>query len=99
MLSKCILGEALTRCGREATIIQDSADFHPGWFSSQVHTIELKNGLGLVILIGSRFIVIPETLLMSLINVHPVCLKLYLIKMVLIVLVVADLRLLDPVMS
>ena len=33
------LAEALRQCGRDATIIQDHADFHPGWFSSSVETI------------------------------------------------------------
>jgi hypothetical protein len=34
--------EALTACGREATLIQEHAAFHPGWFSSDVQTIGLK---------------------------------------------------------
>ena len=33
------LAEALNYLGRDATIIQDDASFHPGWFSSNVHTI------------------------------------------------------------
>ena len=37
------LSEALTRCGREATIIQDNANFHPGWFVSNVQTISYKD--------------------------------------------------------
>jgi glycosyltransferase involved in cell wall biosynthesis len=35
------LAEALAACGREATLIQENAEFHPGWFSSQVNTIAL----------------------------------------------------------
>ena len=35
--------EVLVDCGREATIIQQSADFHPGWFTSQVATIALDD--------------------------------------------------------
>ena len=31
--------EALTRCGRQATLIQERADFHPRWFQSKVQTI------------------------------------------------------------
>ena len=31
--------EALITCGRQATLIQEQADFHPGWFQSQVSTI------------------------------------------------------------
>lgn len=33
------LAEALSLCGRQATLIQSSAAFHPGWFSSDVNTI------------------------------------------------------------
>ena len=35
--------EALKACGRQATLIQDDADFHPGWFESQVHTISFAD--------------------------------------------------------
>ena len=35
------LAEALNNHGREATIIQDDAKFHPGWFESNVNTISL----------------------------------------------------------
>ena len=35
--------EALMHCGRQATLIQESADFHPGWFKSHVHTIALAD--------------------------------------------------------
>ena len=56
------LGEALTNCDREATIIQDSADFHPGWFRSQVNTIEFKKWLRSSDLDPRRdLVVIPET--------------------------------------
>ncbi|WP_254987813.1 glycosyltransferase [Cyanobium sp. ATX 6E8] len=34
--------EALTACGRQATVIQEQAGFHPGWFRSAVATIGLK---------------------------------------------------------
>ena len=37
------LAEALTRCGRQATLIQENADFHPGWFESTVKTIALAD--------------------------------------------------------
>lgn len=30
--------EALSACGRQATLIQERADFHPGWFESNVAT-------------------------------------------------------------
>ena len=35
--------EALMRCGRQATLIQEQADFHPGWFKSNVNTISLTD--------------------------------------------------------
>ena len=35
--------EVLADCGREVTIIQESADFHPGWFTSRVATIALDD--------------------------------------------------------
>ena len=35
--------EALVLCGRQATLIQEQADFHPGWFESQVDTISLAS--------------------------------------------------------
>ena len=34
--------EAISACGRQATLIQDDADFHPGWFQSQVSTISFS---------------------------------------------------------
>ena len=37
------LAEALMCCGRESIVIQERADFHPGWFESQVHTIALAD--------------------------------------------------------
>ena len=33
------LGEALGKLNREATLIQDNAEFHPGWFHSNMKTI------------------------------------------------------------
>ena len=33
------LAEALTHLGREARIIQDNSEFHPGWFKSTVLTV------------------------------------------------------------
>ena len=37
------LAEALIECGCEANIIQESADFHPGWFRSSVPTIGIDD--------------------------------------------------------
>lgn len=56
------LAEALTRCGREATIIQDSPDFHPGWFASEVQTIGFKDWTRRSDLNPKRdLVVFPET--------------------------------------
>lgn len=35
--------EALKACGREATLIQERSDFHPGWFQSHVATTSLAD--------------------------------------------------------
>ena len=34
--------EAISACGRQATLIQDDAYFHPGWFQSRVSTISFS---------------------------------------------------------
>ena len=47
------LAEALMRYGREATIIQDSTNFHPGWFVTKFKQLALKIGLDVVILLLS----------------------------------------------
>ena len=61
------LAEALSACGREATIIQEKDDFHPGWFQSNVKTISLKNWIKLDNLCKERdVIILPETFLPSL---------------------------------
>lgn len=41
------LAEAIEASGRSATLIQDSKDFHPGWFSSCVNTISHHDWLHL----------------------------------------------------
>ena len=59
------LAECISRVGREATLIQEDASFHPGWFESNVSTISFKDWLSLRnsgSLNPSRDIVIvPET--------------------------------------
>lgn len=37
------LAEAIQASGRQATLIQESAEFHPGWFKSAVKTISFSN--------------------------------------------------------
>ena len=59
--------EALMHCGRQATLIQERADFHPGWFESQVHTIALANWIKRSDLHpSSDVLVLPETFLPAL---------------------------------
>ena len=36
------LAEALTACGRSATIIQEDDLFHPSWFNSSVDTVSYE---------------------------------------------------------
>ena len=56
--------EALTACGRQATLIQERAGFHPGWFSSEVQTIGLKQWKKRNDLNPARdCVVLPETFL------------------------------------
>ena len=59
--------EALMHCGRQATVIQERADFHPGWFESQVDTIALANWRKRSDLHpSSDVLVLPETFLPAL---------------------------------
>lgn len=56
------LAEAIVASGREAILIQDNKDFHPGWFHSTVETISLKDWLQLTDLSPTRdALVLPET--------------------------------------
>lgn len=56
------LAEALTALGRDASIIQTDASFHPGWFSSHVKTIDHSTWKSQIELSPSRdIVVIPET--------------------------------------
>ena len=56
--------EALMSCGRQATLIQERADFHPGWFGSRVNTISLTDWRKRSDLDPRRdVVVLPETFL------------------------------------
>tara|TARA_B100000674_G_scaffold499234_1_gene543037 strand:- start:9876 stop:10898 length:1023 start_codon:yes stop_codon:yes gene_type:complete len=56
------LAEALGELNREATLIQDKADFHPGWFESNVNTISETEWLKRTDLAPEQDIVVmPET--------------------------------------
>ncbi len=58
------LAESLNANGREATLIQDQADFHPGWFQSNVSTISSRDWKQRQDLKPSTDVVIlPETFL------------------------------------
>ena len=66
------LAESLSACGREAIIIQERADFHPGWFESEVKTISSKEWFNLKNLSKERdVVVLPETFLPILPNYRP----------------------------
>lgn len=65
------LAEAIVACGRQATIIQESADFHPGWFNSNVNTISFSEWVKLRDSSLSRthnVIIFPETFLSTIIK-------------------------------
>ena len=57
------IAEAFSSLGCPATIIQDSKDFHPGWFSSNVTTIsgDEWSVISKEIEASSNVVVIPET--------------------------------------
>ena len=56
------LAEALVHTGRSATIIQDSASFHPGWFTSNVATVSKSDLFKRTDLHPSKDIfILPET--------------------------------------
>ncbi|MDA9638934.1 hypothetical protein N9S87_00445 [Synechococcus sp. AH-779-G23] len=58
------LCEAISLNNRSASLIQDDASFHPGWFNSDVETISRKDWLNLSDLSSSTDVVIlPETFL------------------------------------
>ena len=84
------LAEALTHLGREARIIQDNAEFHPGWFKSTVLTVSYSEFRSSIQLRPDRdIIILPETYLPVLPNVLQGFRNLSLIKMVLTVLVLS----------
>ena len=71
------LAEALTACGRQATVIQQQAAFHPGWFHSQVATIALADWHQRTDLSPRRdVVVLPETFLPALPRYAPALPKL-----------------------
>ena len=56
--------EALIACGRQATLIQQEAAFHPGWFASSVPSIGLEEWRSRNDLCAARdVVVLPETFL------------------------------------
>ena len=64
--------EALMCCGRQATLIQEQAEFHPGWFQSQVKTISLADWRQLRDLNPrTDVVVLPETFLPALPTYRP----------------------------
>lgn len=66
------LAEALHACGRQATLLQDDASFHPGWFSSSVPTQAIAEWRARTDLQPWRDVVIlPETFLPALESYGP----------------------------
>lgn len=66
------LAEALVHTGRVATIIQDSAAFHPGWFKSDVSTIAKSDLSQLSDLDPTRDIfILPETYAPQFLSYYP----------------------------
>jgi glycosyltransferase involved in cell wall biosynthesis len=64
--------EALMACGREATVIQDQAGFHPGWFDSSVCTVAVAEWRQRTDLAPERdVVVLPETFLTVLDRYRP----------------------------
>ena len=60
------LAEAIQATGREATLIQEAAEFHPGWFQSSVKTTSLSNWKALrdqSLDPSTDVLIIPETFL------------------------------------
>ena len=56
------LAECLSRTGRDACVVQDSKDFHPGWFSSTIKTIAYSDLINSVDLSPARDVfILPET--------------------------------------
>ena len=66
------LAEAISVNGRNATIIQSDANFHPGWFKSKVSTISLSEWKKIQTLDPTKdIIILPETFLPGLPNYRP----------------------------
>ena len=57
------LVEALNLCEREASIIQESEGFHPGWFESKVPTISIDKFKAYDLNANHDVIIMPETFL------------------------------------
>ena len=66
------LAEALGACGREATLIQQQQDFHPGWFRSEVTTTSVTAFRSRTDLDPTRdVLILPETFLPDLLSYAP----------------------------
>jgi len=65
------LAETLAFHKRDVSIIQDSSDFHPGWFTSNVKTISLSDWNDLELDPASDVVIVPETYITSLPTYRP----------------------------
>ena len=58
------LAESISRSGRQCFLIQDSADFHPSWFTSSLNTISVKDWFALLaagLPKSNNIVIFPET--------------------------------------
>lgn len=66
------LAEGLNTLGMEASIIQDNASFHPGWFRSSVSTVDKSSWSSNSVLAPSTdIVVLPETYITVLATYKP----------------------------
>ena len=57
------LAEAIEACGHRAVLVQESADFHPGWFQSQVSTIARADWMASTQFTSTDVVIVAETFL------------------------------------
>ncbi len=66
------LGEVIQACGHEVVLVQENAEFHPGWFCSELPTIDRKSWFEQSDLLPDRdVLILAETFLPLLSNLRP----------------------------
>lgn len=64
--------ESLSSLGFDATLVQESSDFHPGWFSSSVKTISVSSFVQIARTFSSTdYLIIPETYVPHISSYYP----------------------------